>query len=326
MPEHLRYIKKKMTMIIRQPDEILNCNNTYVKGYEPDRAHAMYKAVMQPYYLERHGLLMEAIVCLVKGVDETLVAQCSDIMSTRFTQSEKKKLGGAGTTNLISERHFGYLDASQKKRPSATLHYHSTVLLLTANRKRLMNWLKAMSFKERKQVMDNAKRNGKLLRAKHRRQELIEKQKEVKNLDEMQKSISQKAARKLLKNAKGYVHKKKSNSRRKHVHIKITKPTVNYRKIVENDWVAVAYEDGYFIGNATSVKNDMVTVDFLASATTEHMYKRPAKPEVVGVQQKFIFIKIDGTNVVPVCGGRFLKLTNASDVKQKYDQFKQYYF
>ena len=64
---------------------------------------------------------------------------------------------------------FGYLDASQKKGPSATLHYHSTVLLLMANRKRLMKWLKSMSFKKRKQVMDNAKRNGKLLRAMHRR-------------------------------------------------------------------------------------------------------------------------------------------------------------
>ena len=52
---------------------------------------------------------------------------------------------------------------------SATLHYHSTVLLLTSNRKPLMKWLKSISFKERKQVMDNAKRNGKLLRAMHRR-------------------------------------------------------------------------------------------------------------------------------------------------------------
>ena len=40
-------------------------------------------------------------------------------------------------------------------------------------------------------------------------------------------------------------------------------PTVNYTEINENDWFAVAYEDGYFIGTATRVQQNIVTIDFL---------------------------------------------------------------
>ena len=78
-----------MTMIIRKPHGILNSNNTYVKGYEPDREHAIYQTVMHPYHLERHGLLMEHIVFLVKGHDETLVAHAV-LWRIAYTQNDKK--------------------------------------------------------------------------------------------------------------------------------------------------------------------------------------------------------------------------------------------
>ena len=71
---------------------------------------------------------------------------------------------------------------------------------------------------------------------------------------------------------------------------------------------------------------NIVTIDFLASGSTENMYKKPSKLEIVDVDNKFLFTKIDGSCLIPTCGGRFLKLTNASDVKHKYEEFRRFYF
>ena len=73
---------------------------------------------------------------MIKAISEellnTLKAQLKDFLEATDGQNVKAPL-----TNLSSERHFGHLDSSQRRRPHCSLHYHSSVILLKQTRKRL---------------------------------------------------------------------------------------------------------------------------------------------------------------------------------------------
>ena len=72
---------------------------------------------------------------------------------SRHTDEQRKRLEGAALTNLKSERDFGSYDYSMKKRPNATIHYHSSILLIKAHRVGVMRWLQNLPLRERRQYM-----------------------------------------------------------------------------------------------------------------------------------------------------------------------------
>ena len=58
---------------------------------------------------------------------------------------ETRRTNFAQLTNLGCEHHFGDLGSSQRRRPSASMHHHSSVQLLKRNREGLMQWFGEMS-------------------------------------------------------------------------------------------------------------------------------------------------------------------------------------
>ena len=70
----------------------------------------------------------------------------------------------AHSTNLSCEHHFGDLDSSQKRRPNASMHHHSTVQLIKRNRKPMMKWLTGMDETEKHEMMKKARKEGRSLR------------------------------------------------------------------------------------------------------------------------------------------------------------------
>jgi hypothetical protein len=58
----------------------------------------------------------------------------------------KLLITGSSTFKLSnSAHHFGALDSSQTRRPSASMHHHSSIQLLKHNRKQMMSWLEDMA-------------------------------------------------------------------------------------------------------------------------------------------------------------------------------------
>ena len=83
---------------------------------------------------------------MIKCIDKQLVdflpgGKFHDVSN----ENDVKRTKFAHTTNLACEHHFGDLDSSQKRRPSASMHHHSSIQLLKRNRKQMMSWLEDMA-------------------------------------------------------------------------------------------------------------------------------------------------------------------------------------
>ena len=66
------------------------------------------------------------------------------------------------------EHHFGDLDSSQRRRPNATYHHHTSVQLLKRNRDHVMTWINKMVDEDRQTLLKDARKEGSKLSAKHR--------------------------------------------------------------------------------------------------------------------------------------------------------------
>ena len=102
------------------------------------------------------------IGAISEGILNTLKAQLKDVLEATDAQNVKAPL-----TNLSSERHFGHLDSSQRRRPHCSLHHHSSVILLKQTRKRLREWFYELPNEEKERMWKRAKRQGKEMRHKH---------------------------------------------------------------------------------------------------------------------------------------------------------------
>jgi hypothetical protein len=88
---------------------------------------------------------VKTISCAMK---QTVEKQLADLFYSQYNQEteqrELKRTNFAQVTNLICEHHCGDLDSSQRRRPRASLHHHSSLQLLKSNRNKMMTWLKKM--------------------------------------------------------------------------------------------------------------------------------------------------------------------------------------
>ena len=67
----------------------------------------------------------------------------------------------APLTNLVCERTFGYLDASQRRRRNCSLHNHTSIMLLKQTRKSLRVWFNGLGKGEQESLMKRIKMEGK---------------------------------------------------------------------------------------------------------------------------------------------------------------------
>ena len=83
-------------------------------------------------------------------------------------ESKAKHINFAPVTNLPCEHNFGDLDSSQRRRPNATYHHHTSVQLLKRNRDHVMTWINKMVDEDRQTLLKDARKEGSKLSAKHR--------------------------------------------------------------------------------------------------------------------------------------------------------------
>ena len=106
---------------------------------------------------------MKIVMSLIsKGLLQTLEKQLANILNP----TEEVKVV-APLTKLVSERHFGHLDASQKRRPHSSLHHHSSIILLKQTRQRLRVWYHSLTAAEQSQLWKRVKQVSREMRAKH---------------------------------------------------------------------------------------------------------------------------------------------------------------
>ncbi|GFN75763.1 sodium leak channel non-selective protein-like [Plakobranchus ocellatus] len=106
---------------------------------------------------------MKALISTIsEGLVSTITVQLRDVL-----ENSEEVVVKAPLTNLASERHFGHLDSSQRRRPHCSLHHHSSVILLKQTRKRLRTWYNSMDAKEKVRLWERARKQGKEMRRKH---------------------------------------------------------------------------------------------------------------------------------------------------------------
>lgn len=173
-------------------------------------------------------------------------------LSQPASESDQGTVSGAPLHNISSERDFGTLDASQQRRRNATLHYHTSMLLLKSNRDRFGQWLDGKNDRERHSLFKNARKKGLALRKCHR-------EFDVNTNLEIEKNIQEETARKNKReeNARNRKQRKAlvetvnaivSESDPEIEDTEDTDPLPDGSTIQKDDWVAVAFDNGWFPG------------------------------------------------------------------------------
>ena len=118
----------------------------------------------------------ETLLSISHGMRTCINTQLKDFLlggryGSESQPEEVRKTTGSGLNNLTFERYFGSLDASQNGRRHATLHFHSTLVMLKKHRNRLKEWLLTKKPEQREFLWSSARRGGRFLRKKHRDEE-----------------------------------------------------------------------------------------------------------------------------------------------------------
>lgn len=96
------------------------------------RTSPMFQAAMKPP--EDMDYFEKCTSAILQGMKECCNNQLADFLTGHLSQptddSSQSRVSGAPLNNISSERDFGTLDASQQRRRNATLHFHTSLLLL----------------------------------------------------------------------------------------------------------------------------------------------------------------------------------------------------
>jgi len=261
LPNIIQALAAKLALLPDNPGLLLDDDEPLVPGFQAKADGPFYASSTTIRHQDRTDLLHRCISKIAFGMTKAVDNQLSAFLPGGEIASKSpddlKRLGGSGLTNLVSERNFGSLDASQKRRRHATLHYHSTILLLKTSRTRMIDWLMSKPAKERKELLQKARTHGQWLREKHRREEVFEKRREQDVLDENEAERTRKAARKLVKAAKAKAVKNVKVVQKKVGAERRTKARKQKEVVVElpdtgtltvGQWIGVAYENCWFPG------------------------------------------------------------------------------
>ena len=122
---------------------------------------------------EEHRVVLSEIIKLaVQSMCRTVEKQLVDFLpggkfSSPPSEADLTRTGFAHRTNLGCKHHFGDLDSSQRRRPSASMHHHSSIQLLKRNRTSMAKWLHDMPNDSRKELLKSARQGGKDLQETH---------------------------------------------------------------------------------------------------------------------------------------------------------------
>ena len=122
------------------------------------------------------------LVCFKAIFKELLAVTCQladFLVDGKFghepTEEDKAILSHCPSTNLIGENAFGDMDFDLGKRRHCSLHHRTTTHMLKRNK--TSKWLDSKVPAESSSMLKTAKKNAKMLRRKHRKQERLVKMK-----------------------------------------------------------------------------------------------------------------------------------------------------
>ncbi|KAK2168873.1 hypothetical protein LSH36_13g00014 [Paralvinella palmiformis] len=270
---HIQPFYMNLVHYTDHPEDLLHTDTSSIPEFPPNRQHPLYATAMTIRHPDRQDILLQTLSKLTVGFVQTIRNQLTDFLEggkfpAPSSDEALRRTAGSGVDNLARERNFGSLDASQKRHRHATLHYHSTILMLKHNRGELQKWLELMPARRRTYLWDKAKKHGKWLREKHRRDAAVQKHLKEKQLEDDEAAKKRKWVKQIVKKAKAAKlqcvkakgqqkinrragKKNTRKSRRKgginKEDIDVPLPDIELEMKVDK-WVAVAFENGWFPG------------------------------------------------------------------------------
>lgn len=298
--------------------------------YHPDEAPifpqfkpkdcALYRDVFNLSHHINRDLMRKAAIALVTGMKACVEKQLCDFLpggkyGCAPSADELQRTAKSDVTNLPCERHFGLYDSSASRRRNATLHYHSSLLMLKSHGTKLLSFLRART--DRRELWARAPAQAKALRRKHKIEE--DRQKAI-IYDQL---ISGKKKKVPKKATKTKAKKRNQNS--------VTSSSQDPVAIVVsiNDWVGVAYENDWYPGHiiresdSSGADDKRFVIDFMHPCQTAGHFKKP-KSDIAEVEFQFIFHRML-VAPYPISGGRLFKIAEREykALESKYAEFKR---
>ena len=216
-----------------------------IPGFTPHRDE-LFNAAFEMSQEVDMPLFREISIALLTGIRKCIEKQLADfledgIYSVNPSDKDLENTANSGTNNLACERHFGYLDSSQNRRRNASLHYHSSILMLKSHGIEMIEWLNKRE--DRKNLWKVARAKGIDLRSSHQ----AHTKSQVQALhDDMEKACASKETkakkRQLIDQHQCKTVKGRKQAEEVHVQADVD--------VGVDDWVAVAYENGWFPGKS----------------------------------------------------------------------------
>ena len=145
-----------------------------IPDFEPDRLCPLYQAVVTScHQVDRAALC--TVLTVLSAVQSCIKKQLVNFLpGGRFASApcatEVSQTAGSSLNNLACERDFGSLDFSMKCRRHASLHYHTSHLMLKSNIASLAAWLSLKPPHEQIKLWQVGKTKGKDIRLKQKKQ------------------------------------------------------------------------------------------------------------------------------------------------------------
>ncbi|XP_045190091.2 uncharacterized protein LOC123547228 [Mercenaria mercenaria] len=271
--------------------------------------------------------VFESVKLVANAMTKTIEKQLVDFIedgafSDTPSKEDLQRTFFAHSTNLGCEHHFGDLDSSQRRRPSASMHHHSSVQLLKRNRTNLMSWIADMPESEKEALLKSARSGGKKLREKHRRQE-----KNV--LNEINEEMTKKCDKvKSKRKAKNDLNSKCGKTRKcneNSAENELLELLPSFDEINQNEYVAIAYQDRWYPGVVLTAQNEKkILVKFMAPTRKPGYFIWPGREDVQTVEHTFVL----KAGFIPDCvnSGRMWFINDSHCIQKIFEKFKNVYF
>lgn len=282
---------------------------------------------------ESRGLLLKTLKLVCHAMNATIQKQLNDFLrdgnfGKQPSREDLKRTQFAHLTNLGCEHHFGDLDSSQRRRPSATMHHHSSVQLLKRNRTNMMDWLVDMPGDMRTELLKSARKGGKELRKKHRADE--HSVLEVINAEMMMKKATSKRRKTVNDRSQhpttGNNEHDDSESDTFSDHEEeaaLLEQLPTNETIKDHDYVAVAYQDAWYPGIVIKSKDENnFIVKFMAPARRTGCFSWPSRDDIQSCDRRFILCK----GFIPEClnSGRLWEIKETSNIEKTFKNIKKF--
>ncbi|KAL3841604.1 hypothetical protein ACJMK2_011001 [Sinanodonta woodiana] len=231
------------------------------------------------------------------------------------SKADLERTSFSHSTNLGCEHHFGDLDSSQKRRPNASMHHHTTVQLLKRNRKSLIHWLSDMPSNKKEEIMKKARKGGRVLREQNMNAE-----KEVEM--EINRSMIEEKGNPQKRRKTNGLSEIANDPEEDYDCITNKLPVIN--EFSDNEYIAVAYQDQWYPGCVLKSSGPEAIVKFMAPCRRQGYFIWPAREDIQSVKKDFVLKR----GFLPDCvnSGRQWYFKEHDEIDSLFRQYQNKFF